>query len=68
MTQTNGLVDAKALAQHFGVKVATVHTWVRQGRIPCIRVSQGTVRFRLPDVEQALTRNVAAASAGGERP
>lgn len=67
MVPKYGLADAKTVAQHFGVKVATVHTWVRQGRIPCIRPSRSIVRFRLADVELALTCNTEAIASGGRR-
>jgi len=50
------LVEAKDLAERFGVKIATIHTWRRRGLIPCIRPTQGTIRFRLEDVVRALSR------------
>ena len=56
MTAPNGLVDAKTVAEHFGVTVATVRTWARRRQIPCIWVSRTTVRFRVEDIERALTR------------
>lgn len=50
------LVDAQRIAEHFSVKVATIHAWTRQGRIPCVRPTQSTVRYRVADVERALNR------------
>jgi excisionase family DNA binding protein len=56
MTQIETLANAKAVAEHFGVTVATVYTWTRQGRIPCIRPSRGVVRFRMDEVERAIAQ------------
>ena len=50
------LVTADRVAVVYGVSVGTVNRWVRSARIPCVRVSRRTVRFRLKDVERALTR------------
>lgn len=48
------LVDARIVAEHFGVTVATVHAWRRKGLIPAIRPSKGAIRFRLREVEEAV--------------
>ncbi len=50
------LVTADVIAEHYGVSVGTVNGWVRQKRIPCVRPSRRIVRFRLSDVEQAVTQ------------
>ena len=50
------LVDTKTVAEHLGVTVETVRAWVRQNRIPCIRPSRRTIRFRLCEVERAITK------------
>ena len=52
----NDLVEAKNVADRFGVKVATVHTWRRRGLIPCVKPTQGTIRFRMSEVERAVER------------
>ncbi len=57
MTQT-ALVTTEQVASFFGVSVRTVNAWVRDGRIPVVRPSRKTVRFRLSDVEDALTQYV----------
>ena len=49
------LVTTEVLATHFGVTVSTVRRWVRNRVVPCIRPSRRIVRFRLQDVERALT-------------
>ncbi len=54
MTESR-LVTADEVAERFGVSVGTVNQWVRQRRIPCIRPTRKTVRFRLDDVERAIT-------------
>lgn len=48
-------VTAEAIAEHFGVTVPTVNRWVREHRIPCIRPTRKTVRFKLSEVECALS-------------
>lgn len=55
MTHT-ALVTTEQVARFFGVSVRTVNAWVREGRIPVVRPSRKTVRFRLSDVEHALTQ------------
>ncbi len=48
------LVTTAEVAKRYGVTVCTVNEWVRQGRIPCVRATQKTVRFRLFDIENAF--------------
>ena len=62
------LVTAECVAERFGVTVGTVNSWVRDGRVPYIRVSRRTVRFRLNEVEQALTHQVNPSRVGSEVP
>lgn len=50
------LVNTEAVARHFGVTRDTVSRWVRDNLIPYFRPSRNIVRFRLHDVEAALTR------------
>jgi predicted site-specific integrase-resolvase len=47
-------VDARAVAQRFGVKPAAVLAWARRGWIPCIRAGQRPVLFDVNEVELAL--------------
>lgn len=57
--EQNRLVTSEQLADHFAVSVETVRGWVRQGRIPCLRVSRKVIRFRVAEVERALQKRVA---------
>jgi len=50
------LIAAQTVADRFSVKLATVLAWTRQGRIPCIRPTQTTIRYSLEEVERALSR------------
>jgi excisionase family DNA binding protein len=43
------------VADRFGVSVATIRRWVREKRIPFIRPSRRILRFRLSDVEHAVS-------------
>lgn len=67
MTEPDELVGANVLARHFDVTVATVRRWVREQRIPCVRVSRRVVRFNIRDVERALSQPArrGATSKGG---
>lgn len=47
-------LTAQQVADTFGVKAGTVRGWVRDKRIPCIRLSQVSVRFDLAEVISAL--------------
>ena len=58
------LATAQEVADRFGVKLATVLTWTRQGRIPCVRPSRRVVRFHLAEVEAALHQAVGATNSG----
>jgi excisionase family DNA binding protein len=42
------------LANQLRVKVCTVRHWVKQGKIPVIRISRKVLRFRLEDVLAVL--------------
>lgn len=55
------LVSSFAIAKRYGVTVETVRRWVRERRIPCVRVSRRTVRFRPDEVERALKQAVEVA-------
>ena len=54
------LVTAEGVATRFGVNVETVNRWARIGIIPCIRPSRRIVRFKLSEVERALTQTTSA--------
>lgn len=49
------LVTVEAVARHFHVSPSAVHRWVRESSIPFVRASRRIVRFRIEDVERALT-------------
>lgn len=50
-------VDIHKVAEYFIVSVSTIRKWVRSGHIPAstyLKVGE-VYRFRIPDVEAALT-------------
>lgn len=55
MGSNSDLVSVESVADRFGVSVATIRRWVREKRIPFIRPSRRILRFRLSDVEHAVS-------------
>lgn len=47
------LVQIKDVAEHFDVSVQTVRTWVREKKIPFLKLGN-VYRFRLKDIEESL--------------
>jgi excisionase family DNA binding protein len=48
------LVKASHLAEILDVSVRTIRSYQREGRIPYVQISAGTVRFNVEDVMAAL--------------
>ena len=59
------LITTSDLAHHLGVTSDTIRKWARDGRIPCIRVGQKTLRFDPKAVLDALGHNHDAHREGG---
>lgn len=51
----SGLLRASELAERLGLKTSTVRSWARAGKIPCLRLGNRTLRFKLSDVLFALS-------------
>lgn len=47
---------SEELASQLRVSVETIRTWARQGRIPCVRISQRPLLFDADEVESLLQR------------
>lgn len=52
--QSFQLLSEKNLAEMLDVSPRTLRTWRAEGRLPFIRISQGTVRYELEEVMAAL--------------
>jgi excisionase family DNA binding protein len=52
----SGLVPKKVVAQRHSVSCRTIDNWVREKRIPIVRLSPRLVRFNLARVKAALER------------
>ena len=52
------LVTVEDIAKRFNVHPETVRKWVRQGRLPCLRPTKCTIRFKVEEVDRALERQV----------
>ena len=48
---TPHLLTARELADVLGLSVETILRWVRQGKLPAIRLPGGAIRFREDEVE-----------------
>jgi predicted site-specific integrase-resolvase len=48
------LVNKKTVARAASVSVRTIDNWIREKRIPFLRISKRCVRFRVRDVLRAL--------------
>lgn len=49
------LWTSRKVADYLGVHIKTVQGWVRDGRIPAMRLANQYLRFRRSDVEALLT-------------
>ncbi|HED52826.1 MAG TPA: DNA-binding protein [Phycisphaerales bacterium] len=54
--EASQLITTRDLARRLGVSSNTIRKWVRQGRIPCIRVGQKTLRFDAVAVMDSLRK------------
>jgi excisionase family DNA binding protein len=50
---TDGLLTKRGLAPKLQISTRTIDAWMREGRIPFLKLGK-TVRFRLPDVLEKL--------------
>jgi excisionase family DNA binding protein len=70
---TGRLLTAREVADLLGVSTETVLRWVRQGKLPAIKLPGGAVRFREDEVDGWLMeratpgRGVSTAPAGAAR-
>jgi phage terminase Nu1 subunit (DNA packaging protein) len=50
------LVDKKFIAKTTSASIRTIENWVKQRKIPIVRISPRCVRFHAPSVVSALRR------------
>ena len=60
------LLTYQQLEQHYGIKVATAVSLVREGRIPCVRLGPRFVRFDVQEIERWIMRHRVTWVGGGE--
>jgi excisionase family DNA binding protein len=48
------LLTAREVAEMLAVSTETVLRWVRQGKLPAIRLPGGAIRFREADIDRCL--------------
>ena len=51
-----GLIDKRACARAISASTRSVDNWIRERKIPVVRISKRCVRFHLPSVISALRR------------
>jgi excisionase family DNA binding protein len=50
-------VSAQEVASHLNVSIRTVRRMTRDGLIPYYHVTLGSIRFRLSEIDECLSRN-----------
>jgi len=60
------LITTRELARRLGVTSNTIRKWTREGRIPCLRIGQKTLRFDATVVIKVLSQSQADRSEGGD--
>ena len=58
------LITYSQLEQHYGIKVATAVSLVREGRIPHVRFGQRFIRFDVEQIDQWIARHQVTADQG----
>jgi hypothetical protein len=51
-----GLVNKRALARAVSASTRSIDNWIREHKIPVVRISKRCVRFHLPSVLAALRK------------
>ena len=51
-----GLVNKRVVAQAASASIRSVDNWIRERKIPVVRISKRCVRFHLPSVLAALRK------------
>jgi excisionase family DNA binding protein len=62
------LLNAREVAERFGVTVETILRWHRRGKLPGFRLPGGAVRFREADLDAWLDQHATADTATRESP
>jgi hypothetical protein len=50
-------VSKQAILLRYGISERTLTSWIRKKRIPYLRISARSFRYRIADVERALLRH-----------
>ena len=48
----NQRLRVRQVAELLGYNQDTIYRWAREGFIPCIRLANGQIRFKLSDIEK----------------
>jgi excisionase family DNA binding protein len=54
---TQKLYDVRQTAHALGIAVPTLYRWVREGRVPCTKLSARALRFDPRSIERYISRN-----------
>lgn len=58
MNDDDDLLDKRATAELLGVSTATVLRWARIGYLPCVRLTDRTLRFRPSELDAFIESKV----------
>lgn len=67
MNHDEALLTASELSNRLGIATSTVNRWRVEGRVPYVRLSKRTYRFRWHEVIEALENQQLATSKAEDR-
>ncbi len=61
-SKASKLLTARQVADSFGLHVITIYKWAGQGRIPSIKLSNGSLRFHPEHIQAFLSERTVGAA------
>ena len=64
----SALLTAREVAEQLGLSAETVLRWVRQAKLPAIRLPGGAIRFRADEIDQWLAERATPGRGSANHP